>query len=414
MKRPNVLMIAPGCDGNDVGESWSCFQWVAGMSRQADVTLLTLRRKHQVAMQQQLPHVKVVDWSDLPFVHRFERFNSLAKPGYFHFFVKSRCWIKQQLSSGQRFDLVHQVGPLALRYPSPAAGLGLPLIIGPLAGSIATPEAFKSECGQSSWYCRFRCVDHWRLRNDPMLRHTYRSADLVIGVAPYVKELLDEVGLRRFALESETGVLSVAPESHARRSKNGSMRLLYVGRLIRTKGLRDVIRAMGQLHDLDSVSLDVAGDGEEWAACNEEANRLGVAERVRFHGKVSRDQVEALYQRSDAFVFPSFREPSGNVVFEAMRNGLPVITTKSGGPGYVVDKHSGVRLNASKPDQLAADLANTIRSLAFDVDRIERLSRGARQRVAEIGLWPAKLDRMGDFYRSVLPPSRTLKEQRQQ
>lgn len=403
MNRSKVLMIAPGCDGNDVGESWSCFQWVSGMSQKFDVTLLTIRRKSQVPMQAQLPNVEVVDWRDLPVVHRFERFNSLLKPGYVRFFMSARRWIKQQLASGRHFDLVHQVGPLALRYPSPAAGLDLPLVLGPLAGSLATPGAFKSECGQSSWYCRLRGMDRWRLRNDPLLRHTYRSASLVIGVAPYVEDLLQEVGLQRFELESETGVLSVPEDSEPRHPEGTAMRLLYVGRLVRTKGLRDVIRAIGQLDDPSSVSLDVAGSGEEQAPCVQEAESLGISDRIRFHGKVSRERVEELYQQSDAFVFPSFREPSGNVVFEAMRHGLPVITTERGGPGYVVDDCSGVRLNASEPNQLATDIANTVRSLAVDRDRVRRLSRGARRRVAQIGLWPKKLERMGELYQSLIP-----------
>ena len=46
----------------------------------------------------------------------------------------------------------------------------------------------------------------------------------------------------------------------------------------------------------------------------------------------ARAEVEALYESHDLFCFPSFREPAGGVLYEAMRHGLPVITTDRGGP----------------------------------------------------------------------------------
>ena len=53
-------MIAPGCDGNDVGESWSCYQWVKGVSQYADVTLLTMARASKERGAAELKGVNVV------------------------------------------------------------------------------------------------------------------------------------------------------------------------------------------------------------------------------------------------------------------------------------------------------------------------------------------------------------------
>jgi glycosyltransferase involved in cell wall biosynthesis len=90
------------------------------------------------------------------------------------------------------------------------------------------------------------------------------------------------------------------------------------------------------------------------------------------------------------------------VVFEAMRWGLPVITTNRGGPAFVVDDHSGVRLAADNPSQLATDLAATIRRLAGNPVFLSRISKGARERIAEVGLWSHKIDRMMQLYRRVV------------
>lgn len=397
-----VMLIAPGCDGEDVGESWSSFQWVKGISQHCDVTLLTLRRRNQLSVAAQLPEVKVVEWSDIMLPSSLERFNSTLKPGYPKFYFCARRWIKKQQRLGVQFDIIHQLGPIGLRYPCPAAGLEIPVVIGPLAGSLETPVAFQPECGNSPWYTKLRKLDKLRLKYDRRLMHSYASADLVLGVAPYVEELLQATGLRRFEVSSETGVHDIPDIQTERPARSECLRLLYVGRLVRSKGLRDLIRAMGILKDLPGVTLSVAGAGEEEACCKQEAKELGVSHRVHFHGRLPRLEVEQLYAASDLFVFPSFREPSGNVVFEAMRHGLPVVTTDRGGPAFVVDGQSGCRLPARNPTQLADALAGCIRSLASEPLRIRNLSLGARKRIASIGLWSRKIEQMLGFYQSIV------------
>jgi glycosyltransferase involved in cell wall biosynthesis len=166
--------------------------------------------------------------------------------------------------------------------------------------------------------------------------------------------------------------------------------------------LRDCIRALSLLPDLPEVTLTQAGDGEELALCKEEARRLGVAHRVNFLGRVPRQQVEDLYASSDAFLFPSFREPSGSVVFEAMRHGLPVIAADRGGPGHVVDGNSGLKVPVETPQQLAASLAAAVRQLVEQPEERARLSAGARNRALELGSWPAKAKWLLELYHSIL------------
>ncbi|MFN3193135.1 MAG: glycosyltransferase family 4 protein [Aureliella sp.] len=400
-RRRRILMLAPGCDGNDVGESWSCFQWVKGIAEQHDVTVLTLHRHRQQSLEEQLPNARVVQWADLRLPEVFERFQCMAKPGYLRFYNRAKSWMAKALKSGEQFDLVHQVGPLALRYASPAASFPWPLVIGPLAGSLRTPPGFEKECGRSSaLYTRMRGVDSVRLRFDRALRNSYEKASLVLGVAPYVETLLQGIRVRRFELVSETGIRELAPPTT--QNTGDQVRLLYVGRLVRTKGLRDLIRAMGSLKDLHYVTLDVAGTGEDESFCRNEVERLGIEDRVFFHGQLTRGEVESLYRLTDVFVFPSFREPSGNVVFEAMRHGLPVITTDRGGPGFLVDEKSGVKLAANGPEQLARDLGETIRKLATTPALRMWYSQGARSRVAEVGLWSSKIKHMLGLYEEVL------------
>lgn len=396
-----VLLIAPYCDGTDVGESWSNCQWARGLASRHDVTLLTLRRHGAPTVASQVPGARVIEWTDCRWPNRFSRLASMLKPGYLPFFVRARSWIRAAIARGEHFDVAHQLSPLALRYPSPLLGLGLPYIIGPLAGSIDTPPSFRVECRSDPWYVRLRDLDQLRLRYDPLLQRTYRDAAVVIGVAPYVKELLRSIPIRRFCSMSETGVWQLPPAPTRTTSAARGFRLLFVGRLVRSKGARDAIRAVAELPDLPAISLDIVGDGPDKTACQAEIARLGLTGRVRLHGRLPRPECDRFYAVSDIFLFPSFREPSGNVVLEALSWGLPVITSTNGGPGYVVDSSCGATVACRSPLQYAHALATAIRAMLEMPHLRAVLSDGARKRAAQLGLWERKIDRLCDIYRSL-------------
>jgi glycosyltransferase involved in cell wall biosynthesis len=127
-----------------------------------------------------------------------------------------------------------------------------------------------------------------------------------------------------------------------------------------------------------------------------------VADRVAFLGRVPRAEVEALYASHDVFCFPSFREPAGGVLYEAMRHGLPIVTADRGGPGWIIDRASGIKLPVTDPDRFAIDIAAALRRLAGDPALRWRLGGGARDKVAREGLWPRKADRMVALYRDIL------------
>ncbi|MBB4140026.1 glycosyltransferase family 4 protein [Microbacterium invictum] len=389
-------MIAPACDGEDIGEAWVAFQWAKRLSTRYEVTLLTTYKRGHTPMTRQLPNVRVIEWQEPPGIGRFERLNSLLQPGYLPFYVRARRWIRRQLAAGELFDLTHQVVPVAMRYPSPAAGLGIPFVIGPVGGSLDSPPAFAAEEGATPWYQRLRGLDRWRMRSDPLLRRTYESADCVVGVADYVREFLSDLRIRRFEILSETAVEKVH-DPVDRSGRVGPVRLLHVGRTVRTKGLRDVIRAISSARDLDVV-LDVLGDGNDRGACEELIAELGLGDRITLHGSVPREVVDEFYRRADVFVFPSYREPGGNVALEAMSWGLPTILCRRGGPGANVDASCALLLEAESPEQLAADCAVALRKLVGDPDLRNTMGEAGRQRALATHLWEHRLTRMDDLY----------------
>lgn len=396
-----VLLIAPTLDRTDVGEAWVAYQWAHHLCERFDTTVLTYRKRNRPSAVPQLPGARVIEWVEPRGLGAAERLNSLAKPAYVPFYFRARRWIRRELERGVHFDVGHQPVPVAMRYPSPLAGFGIPFVIGPVGGSLPSPPGFE-DGDTAPWYVALRGVDPWRLRRDPLLRATYRDSACVLGIAPYVGDALAAVWPRRIEFLSETA-LEWLPEY--RPVPHGpTIRLLFVGRLVRTKGAREAIAAMTALRDLP-VELDIVGDGFDRAACEGLAAQLALGDRVRFHGALARNEVEQFYRAADVFVFPSFREPGGNVVFEAMGHRLPVVTCDRGGPGAAVDETCGFRVAVLSPDQIVNDLAKAIRTLAVDHDLRRTMGEAARTRVERIGLWASKVDRLEDIFTTICQKS---------
>jgi glycosyltransferase involved in cell wall biosynthesis len=94
---------------------------------------------------------------------------------------------------------------------------------------------------------------------------------------------------------------------------------------------------------LPGAVLAIAGDGTLDGELRDRARTRSVAERVRFLGNLTQDEVGRLLAAADVVCIPSVRDDSGNVdglpnvLLEALASGTPVVTTAAGGILSVVD-----------------------------------------------------------------------------
>lgn len=143
---------------------------------------------------------------------------------------------------------------------------------------------------------------------------------------------------------------------------------LALGRLHVNKGFDVLLAALAKAPRLH---LWLAGEGELAAALKQQAAALGVAARVRFLGW--REDIPALLAAADFLVCPSRHEPLGNVVIEAWAAGVPVVATKSEGPGALIaDGENGLLVPVDDGDALARAMLR----LADDAGLRARLGAG--------------------------------------
>ena len=135
-----------------------------------------------------------------------------------------------------------------------------------------------------------------------------------------------EEHLRSFLPLNRAVIPNGLPPVESRWERRGGVvkRLLFVGRLTRIKGLDVLLSALDGLKDQE-WELDVVGDGPQRAEFETLSERLGLSDRVRFHG--FQDNPQDWMVESDLLVFPSLDEGMGLVLLQSAQVGLPVIAS---------------------------------------------------------------------------------------
>jgi glycosyltransferase involved in cell wall biosynthesis len=148
---------------------------------------------------------------------------------------------------------------------------------------------------------------------------------------------------------------------------------LLVSRLTPLKRADLLIAALAHAEGR-GVRCIVAGEGDERASLEKLAHERGVADRVRFTGRVTDDQLVELLARCRAVCFPPYQEDYGFVTVEAFASHKAVVTcSDSGGPAELVTD----QLSGFVCDPRPESIARALRTLAEDTALAERMGQQA-------------------------------------
>lgn len=182
----------------------------------------------------------------------------------------------------------------------------------------------------------------------------------------------------------ETRWAEVPPEP-----ASGPIRALFIGRLVRYKGVDILLRALERVPDL---RLDIVGTGPEAPRLRTLAQALAVTDRVRWYGEYPDEDIPRRMAESHFLVLPSVtsEEMFGLAAVEAMAAGRPVITTDlpSGVREVNSHGHTGLVVPLRDPDALAQAMSKLaadpgLRAKMGAAGRAEVAARFTRRQMAE-------------------------------
>jgi glycosyltransferase involved in cell wall biosynthesis len=160
---------------------------------------------------------------------------------------------------------------------------------------------------------------------------------------------------------------------------DGTLLLLFVGRLVLQKDVPTLIRSMATIvASQPGARLAIAGDGPERAIAERLVDRLGIGNAVRFLGIVPYPDVPRYFAAADLFLLPSRYEGNARVLAEAAAAGTASVTTDvSGAHDTVIDGATGAIVPVERPDLFA----ERVLALLADPDRLQAMGEQARAHV---------------------------------
>ncbi len=190
----------------------------------------------------------------------------------------------------------------------------------------------------------------------PWIRLGIRTADEVIALTDDMKKEILNLYDREVRV-IPNGVSDNFFQTSRKPAKNDSdvTTILFVGRLVNMKGVKDLIEAISVLRERSiRTHVKIVGDGPEMGALKKTAQVKGLSQNITFFGEMHNRDVPVVMSESEIFVLPSKNEGFSNTILEAMASGLPIIASRVGGnPSIIIDKESGLLVEPNNPTDIA-------------------------------------------------------------
>lgn len=209
-----------------------------------------------------------------------------------------------------------------------------------------------------------------------LARMAFSAADMVTCVSKALSLRLEE----NFGVKSR--VIPNIVDDHAfvyreRRKDKAVFDFVSVGRLVPIKNFDKLIPAFAKADLGEKAKLNIIGDGPERNNLEKMVVATGLKDKVLFHGAATRDKIAEKFHDSDAFILLSERETFGVAMVEAMYTGLPVISSRCGGPEDFITPDNGILL----PDREIETAAKAMREMFLGERRFNpaKIAAGSKE-----------------------------------
>lgn len=161
----------------------------------------------------------------------------------------------------------------------------------------------------------------------------------------------------------------------------GEKLITHISNFRKVKRISDVVEVFYRVQQKSNALLLMLGEGPEKEKARQQAQELGILDKVKFLGKTS--EVERVLCMSDLFLLPSETESFGLAALEAMAAGVPVISTNTGGlPEVNIDGITGFTANVGDVGTMASRAVE----LLNDPAKFSRFRKQAREQAERFSL----------------------------
>jgi glycosyltransferase involved in cell wall biosynthesis len=379
------------------------WNWASQAARHHEVWVLT-RANNRTSIETWLQNTPVLNlrfvYYDLPRWARFWKQGGAGIRLYYVLWQAGAYCVARRLHRSVGFHVVHHVTFNTMEVPGFLWLLPAPFVWGPVGGGQEPASALRSYFGDRWYRERLRVLRKRLARFNPILRLAARRVKAVLVANADTAERLRLLRREDSIRELETAVDLPPLDSPGRPTDRFTV--LWAGSLIWRKGPELALDALAALKRQGTVfRAHFIGDGPLRQALEERIRSLGLESEVQLHGQVPYSEIHRYYRRSDAFLFSSLHDTSGNVVLEAMAHALPVVTLDHHGAGEIVSNETGIKIPVRDRAQVIDGLASALERLAANPALCQAMGDAGRLRASQVYSWNRKGELLKTLYARV-------------
>lgn len=413
---PHILLSAYQCAPSKEAVSGIGWQWYSRLTQHVTVTLITHIRNKKIllAAGAPLPNSEIIfidtEWFAGPLFCLASKLFPEDEHAIFlltslDFYVYDWVAVKRLQAyqrAGAHWDIAHAVTPVSPIAATRLHVLKCPLVLGPWNGGLKTPTVFPEVIGKDPiWLYPIRHLGYlvdW-------LMGTTHHANLILTATKATRQSVPTHCHSRCLHFLENGVdLHIftpapwpPPPTH-----NCPLRIIFVGRLQRFKGLSLLLEAIARVKNSLLIELIIVGAGfleTEWRLL---ADRLGITHLVKWYGYATAKQLVVELHAAHVLCLPSVRESGGAVILEAMACARPVLTIAYGGPAEVVDDSVGRALPPTGTAAVIEGLVESFQDIVLNPEAWRQRGENGRKRAETLYSWDAKINQSLVLYQNLL------------
>jgi len=371
------------------------------MSRHYDVTVLTVPSTREAitkATSASAGNGPAWLYYDIPpFLRRLTRNSQFMRFHYVLWQLGARWHLRAELP---KFDIIHHVTYNTFIFPGFWWWTKRCLILGPLGGGQTFPSRFLRVLG---WQALPELMRSLHVRLQGLNPAFYINCAMAQAILVANSDTARKVPKRFRHKTHPMPEIGVAAEQLRVPPHTTEPHLVWIGRLVRTKGLELGLRALAvAIHEVPTLRLTVLGNGPEMPRLKALAQAVGVSAHVDWRGGVPHADVGAILQSHRALLFTSLRDTTGSVVLEAMAAGLPLITVCHQGVREVTTEATALRVPPTSLTETINGLAAAMIRLANEDSLQKKLGQAGQQRVRDLYLWEDRGKFMSQMYEQAL------------
>lgn len=224
-------------------------------------------------------------------------------------------------------------------------------------------------------------------------RKCYDYIDYFFVASPFNYESMIAYGVPREKLFLVPYGVDINQFYPVKRKEDGKFKILFLGTINRRKDVPSLLEAV---HLTGKKNIELVLVGSVDPSIKDVLNDYKKLINLEVKGFVKHDKINELYNNADIFIFPSLRESSAKIIYEALASGLPVITTYNTG-SVIEDDKQGFIVPTKSPESIK----DRILFLYNNPEERKKMSKAAR-RLAENYTWEDYGERVCDIYEKII------------